>query len=340
MSSLVRKGVLAAVLSLVAVLSPQVAGARPAEEQAEARKLSKAKEHFSIGVELLDEAPPNYHDALIQFRRAYELSGSWKVLGNMGLCAHKLERDGEAANHYRAYLREGGTQVNAAERRDIRRDLLAITAGLARVKLSADVAEANVTVNRRESSAASQSYELAGSRVSLGLRAGTYRIVVRTKQKKREWSVVLRPKETAKHHFTFKTSDGVGVTGNQQADTPPVRGSASDEFADLDSESSVLTTPVIVSGAATLVLGGLFAVSGVIYLDQKSALEQDGDPDARSNAETWGFVNIGAAGGALIAAGLTTYFLASGASEGEAQAATLSPWIGPGVVGASLGGKF
>src|SRR5262245_21338337 len=51
----------------------------------------EAKLYFANGVELLQDQPPNYTDAYYQFKLAYEKSGSWKVLGNLGLCAMKLE---------------------------------------------------------------------------------------------------------------------------------------------------------------------------------------------------------------------------------------------------------
>jgi len=63
---------------------------------AEEKISEEAKLYFQNGVELVQNQPPNYQDAYYQFKLAWDRSHSWKVLGNWGLCALKLERDGEA----------------------------------------------------------------------------------------------------------------------------------------------------------------------------------------------------------------------------------------------------
>src|ERR1041384_2551839 len=87
------RGLLGAVVLAALLL---VSGSARAQE-----KISdEAKLYFKNGVELIQQSPPNYQDAYYQFKLAYEKSGSWKVLGNLGLCALKLERDGEALPAY------------------------------------------------------------------------------------------------------------------------------------------------------------------------------------------------------------------------------------------------
>src|SRR6476646_5802305 len=99
----------------VLVFSVAAHAADPARD-AEGRKA------FSAGVILLqDPDGAKYDEALVQFRRAYELVGSWKVLGNLGLCALKLERDGEAIDAYEKYLASGGKDIDAQERAQVER---------------------------------------------------------------------------------------------------------------------------------------------------------------------------------------------------------------------------
>src|SRR5215470_8386310 len=91
---------------------------------ADATPLEEAKRAFSAGVILLkDPDGAKYEDALVQFNKAYRLSGSWKALGNVALCSMKLERDGEAIAAYEKYLVQGGKEVDADERAQIERDL-------------------------------------------------------------------------------------------------------------------------------------------------------------------------------------------------------------------------
>src|SRR5688500_17150441 len=79
-----------------------------------------AKRYFQNGVDLITAAQPNYQDAYYQFQLAYqESNSSWKVLGNLGLCALKLERDQEAVTYYEQYLQKGGSDIAAEERHAI-----------------------------------------------------------------------------------------------------------------------------------------------------------------------------------------------------------------------------
>lgn len=93
----------------------------------------EAKEHFAAGVALLqDPDGEKVEEAYREFKTAYDLSGSPKILGNMGLCAMKLERDGEAIDAYARYLREV-PDIDPDERAQIVRDLQTLTVGVARV---------------------------------------------------------------------------------------------------------------------------------------------------------------------------------------------------------------
>jgi hypothetical protein len=104
-----------------------------------------------------------------------------------------------------------------------------------------------------------------------------------------------------------------------------------------------ISTAAIVSGAATLAMGGLFAVSGLVYLDEKKKADDPANLDAptnRDSANTWGVVNLAAAAGAVVGAGLTTYFLVQGNSDDAPPSAMISPWLSPQIGGAALSGHF
>lgn len=177
-------------------------GAAPA--LAEEARPSEAQLLFSNGVELLQRTPPNYQDAYNQFLLAYEKSGrSWKVLGNLGLCALNLERDGEAIDYYRRYLNEGGDDIDEAERASIERELLLVQGNLTEVTVSANVGEAKLTVRREGSTAPAQSYRLKGEPLRLGLRAGSHTLTAESDGKKVAWEAVLEPGQAQSHAFDF-----------------------------------------------------------------------------------------------------------------------------------------
>lgn len=120
--------------------APPAAPAPPKDAAAKAPAISdQAKEHFNAGVSLLqDPEGEKVEEAYLQFRTAYELSGSPKILGNMGFCAMRLERDGEAIDAYSRYLREV-PDIDPDERAQIVRDLQTLTVGVARLSLEANV---------------------------------------------------------------------------------------------------------------------------------------------------------------------------------------------------------
>ena len=95
----------------------------------------QAKRHFDAGVALLqDPEGEKVEEAYRQFKTAYDISGSPKILGNMGFCAMRLERDGEAIDAYSRYLREVA-DIDPDERAQIVRDLQTLTVGVTRLTI-------------------------------------------------------------------------------------------------------------------------------------------------------------------------------------------------------------
>ena len=77
--------------------APAVAKAQPSSKPAaqDGAKLEQAKQHMAAGSSFYND--PSGHkceEALVEFGKAYELSGSWKALRAMGICELELERDG------------------------------------------------------------------------------------------------------------------------------------------------------------------------------------------------------------------------------------------------------
>lgn len=92
-----------------------------------------ARRHFQAGVAYLqDPDGARYEEAYIEFSAAFAASGSPKVLGNLGLCAMKIERGGEAIDAYRRYLREV-SDIDPEERVQIERDLQTLETSVAHV---------------------------------------------------------------------------------------------------------------------------------------------------------------------------------------------------------------
>ncbi len=99
----------------------------------------EARTHFKAGVALLqDPEGERVEEAYREFKAAYAISKSPKMLGNMGFCAMRLERDGEALEAYTQYLREV-PDIDADERAQITRDVQTLGVGVVRVSLKVNV---------------------------------------------------------------------------------------------------------------------------------------------------------------------------------------------------------
>jgi len=84
----------------------------------------QARAHFQAGVQLLqDPDGARYEEAYEEFKAAYADSPSWKILGNLALCAMKLERDGEAIAALESSLTDGGAELDPADRTQQQTDL-------------------------------------------------------------------------------------------------------------------------------------------------------------------------------------------------------------------------
>ncbi len=146
--------------------------------RAEVQVSDQARDLFRTGVKHLKATPPDHKAAFEAFRAAYADSPSPKILGNLGLAAAKLERDGEAIEAYERYLKEAGAK-SLAERRAIDADLKKLRARIARLRLTGLPDGAAVRDRRVDGNTAIENaYVPNGSSITLGLRAGRHEITI------------------------------------------------------------------------------------------------------------------------------------------------------------------
>lgn len=124
--------VLAASLILAAGVAPGLARAQPAPTTTETEE---ARRHFDRGVRLFDQGDND--GALVEFRRAWELSRRPSVLFNVAAAAQALRRYGEAVEALRLFLVEvPGAHPQRPEAEHTLRELEQL---LARVRSTATV---------------------------------------------------------------------------------------------------------------------------------------------------------------------------------------------------------
>ncbi|MBK7585958.1 MAG: PEGA domain-containing protein [Myxococcales bacterium] len=96
---------------------------------------AQARKHFDRALELTDEGA--LREAVVEFRRAYEISPHYSVLYNLGMAYVGLGRPVEAVDALERYLSEGGAEIAETRRAQV-------TADLGRQR--ARIAEVTVTV--------------------------------------------------------------------------------------------------------------------------------------------------------------------------------------------------
>ncbi|AKU97193.1 hypothetical protein AKJ09_03857 [Labilithrix luteola] len=280
----------------------------------------QARKHFSAGVALLqDPDGEKVEEAYREFKTAYEMSGSPKVLGNMGLCAMRLERDGEAIDAYSRYLREV-KDIDPEERAQIVRDLETLTVGVARL---------TIEVNKPGVRLVDVRYPVRGERITnvygpvdgkieIGVRPGHHVLTARLPgNEDATWELEAYAGGRDKYSFTLR-------------EPPPRVAPLAASTTSSRSSSNIGPWLVMGTGAAMLIAG---SVTGIVALGKTNDLadrcpsntcpksfDLDG---ARSDAKTFvRITDVLLIGGGIVTAGGIGWLLFSNSSESSAPAPT------------------
>ena len=282
-----------------------------------------ARKHFKVGISYLqDPEGERFEEAYGEFKLAYELSQSPKVLGNMGLCAMKLERDGEAINSYTRYLREV-PDIEPDERAQIERDLPALEASAVHLSIKVGPSNASLTDTRYPAQGANvrNVYTPTPGSSEIVVRSGHHVMTLSVDaQTVASWEFTAEPGSKLSHDFSV---------GNALAKPSTPAGASS-------SSSRSRTVPLIVTGVgvAAVAAGGVF---GLVTLGKVSDLEKkcpndtcpassyasDVDP-VRTYVRTTDVLLLG--GAAVTAVGVT-WLLLSGPSAQSQMGSATSPRV-------------
>lgn len=329
--------------SALAVL-PGVAWAQlPPAPAVEQEPSPEARKYFQIGVELLqDPDGARYEEAFKSFRHAYDLSPSWKMLGNLGLSALKLERDTEAIEAYERYLAAGGSQIDPAEKQQVQRDLDVMKGSTGSVTLRVKGGAAATIDDTRQRSVGGpvlNSYQLApGGALTLRLVAGHHSIAATAGDQ--HASVELDVTSDTKLEQELElAAPAAAVPTPSPAPPAPI---APAPTPTKPSGSSVQTAGLIVGGVGVAALVG-GAVTGIIGLGKKSSLndkcpdhvcayhssaEQSSLQSDKDSLKTYGTATTALllGGGVLAATGVTLFVVGSPKKEQVSFTSTFGPF--------------
>jgi hypothetical protein len=305
---------------------------------------ANASRHFKEGVRYLKTHDADrFEKAYAQFRAAYADSPSWKILGNLGIVAEALERDGEAIEAYRGYLEGGAKDLKASEREQFKSDLNRLELGSAQVTVEVvpdgawiiderAVEEGKPIVNR---------YGPSSGVTGLHLRAGAHRLHAEIDgHSSPTWEFEALPGGTGTHSFDLRPPEVTPPPAPvAQHSEPPT-----DEREDLAAASSgntgrILGYGAIGLGAVGTGLGTYFLIQGYqrrsegeaaysdcMSMNQPTCPASDAKQDEETSARIRSGISFGVAG-AMLATGILL-LVYSGSSD-EASEASLTPWVGP-----------
>lgn len=298
----------------------------------------EARAHFAAGVNFLqDPDGAKFEEAYREFKAAYGISPSWKILGNLGIAAWKLERDGEALAAFEKYLAEGGQELDDEERAQFERDAQTLRAAMVRLKLSSDPPGAVILDERlpQAGGVIRNRYSALNEGTELGVRAGHHRITASLPGRPDVvWEVELQPGQTVEHVFKFDAA---------------AEGTSSAQGVQLDSGQSgsggntLRTLSYVAAGVGVVGLGvgTLFALQTKSHYDDADAFcpsypceltraqadERKRHIDDGDNKKTLSIVGF-AVGGVGLAAGATLFLLSSKPKERPATGFYVTPLVG------------
>ena len=259
----------------------------------------EARVHFSAGVALLqDPKAPRYEEAYREFKAAYAASPSFKILGNLGLCAMKIERDDEAIKAYEEYLKDAGPELGAQEREQIQRDLLTLKAGLIHVMVSSDPPGATLVDSRIpvQGEEVRNVYPAMTVPVSLGLRRGHHVLTAKlTGYVDQSWEFDAIDGAPSAHTFYMVKTPAAEP---QYVRERPVPASAY--------VAGGITVALAIGGA---VMGALALSEHDKYRTDNTGLNYGTAKSERSTGQTYNYVTDGLFAGAIVGAAVTTYLV-------------------------------
>jgi hypothetical protein len=210
----VRLGICSSLAALI------LATAAPALAQDPA-KIEQAKKHMQAGAAFYND--PSGHkceEALREFGKAYELSGSLNALKGMAVCNLELERDGEAIEQFAAYLKGKGDKIEAADKQQVESDLNALRAAVVKITITVDRPNVKITDVRTPSRGypITNVYQVGIQGKKLGIHPGAHTFTASAEgSPDLVWKIDLSNGGTYDHAFEFEKA-GAGAPPSTPGD--------------------------------------------------------------------------------------------------------------------------
>jgi len=318
-------------LSLAAAARPVLAA--PEEPTASERAIEEARARFQKGVQLFREA--SFEGALAEFRRAYQLAPSYRILYNIGQVQFELHDHVEALKTFRQYLAEGGNEIAADRRAQVEADIQKLEGRVASVEISTNLDGAQVLID-------DVPVGVAPLKNPILVNSGPRRIAV----SKAGYGTTARNITVAGGDRVKVSLDAADSASPRALDLSVKRSGSSKDSAASSSNRTALwigvgTTAVLAVGTGAFALLAKDAKSDFDHALEQFPTTRARIDDARSRMKTYAAVTDGF-GGATVVSGVVTIVIAvtSGGAKVSPQQGTEPIRISPRIGGATVSGSF
>ena len=321
------RGALALVLT-VALLSPGRSAFADKPAPSEAQK-AEARARYERGLKLYDQGA--YEAALVEMRRAYELSPSFKILYNLGLIHRQLNDHAAALEAFRGYLAEGAKKIDAKRQAEVEKAIKELEPLVATVTVQVDVDGAEVSVDDAPIGTSPLTAPIV-------LNAGKRRIAAKLPGKAAAVRVVTVAGSdtlTVKLELADPKAAAPVATAETKKPEPPPKPPA--EKHDVPWLAWGITGAFAASAAVTGVVALTSASSLRDQRDTPNASRDDLDA-ASSRTKTWALVTDVLLVGTVVSAGVSTWLTFRTPSTKDTATTTVRIGLSP--TGFSLGGAF
>lgn len=270
--------------------------------------------HFKRGVSLYQET--DFKAALVEFKRAYELSRKWQLLYNVAQAEYQTRDYAAALSSFETFLREGGERIPKPRRAEIEQEIARLRMRVGKVTVRSNVPGAIVIIDDEP---------VGPTPVTRNVAVGGRRIVVK-RDGYGTWTKSVEVASGDDLLLDAMLEGGAAAVAPRPESPPPPAAppppvTASNRF---------FWEPWAVTGvlAAATVTTGILALSASSKLDsEKNRFDVTGGEldDASSKAKTFALVSDVLFVATLAAAGASVYFTLQPPSWTKAASLRIAP---------------
>jgi hypothetical protein len=227
--------------------------ARPCRADA----VAEAMRHYQQGVQLFHDGA--YDAALVELDKAYKLAPTYKLLYNIAQVQKQLNDFAHAYDSYERYLNEGGAEVAATRRDEVRAEMLHLASRIGRLQIVTNARTPDILVDDVLVSHGA----LAGP---VNVNAGRRRVSVTDSGGQTQTRVV---------DVAGGESTRVDITFNPAPQDHPVALAATPEPMRVEPTGPINYTPVWIAGGITVAAAAAGTVTGILALAAKTDYDND-----------------------------------------------------------------